>query len=73
MGEEIGRVIIESRPIGAMVYINGVYKGDTPLDLHHPVGTYTAKLELNGYKTIVIHIKVHTAFPPSEYWETFEE
>ena len=67
-----GRVLIESRPIGARVYINGVYIGCTPLDLQYSVGTYTAKLEMEGYKTRVLPIKVHTDFPPSEYWEVLE-
>lgn len=75
MGEEkiIGRAIIESKPIDAEVYINEVYYGRTPLDLRYPVGTYTAKIELEGYKSIVIPIEVHTAFPPSEYWEILEK
>ena len=67
-----GRVLIESRPIGARVYINGVYIGCTPLDLQYPVGIYTAKLEIEGYKTRVLSVKAHTDFPPSEYWEVLE-
>lgn len=75
MGEEkiIGRVIIETEPIGAMIYLNEVYYGLTPLDLHLPVGTYTGKLELKGYKTRVIPIDVEVGFPPPEYWEVLEK
>ena len=68
-----GRVLIETSPVGAKVYLNEVYYGLTPLDLHLPVGSYTAKLERAGYKTIILPIKVHTDFPPPEYWEILEK
>ena len=68
-----GRVLIETSPIGAKVYLNEVYYGRTPLDLRLPVGSYTAKLERAGYKTIILPIKVHTDFPPPEYWEILEK
>lgn len=75
MSEEkiIGRVIIETYPIGAMVYLNEVYYGVTPLDLHLLVGTYTAKLELASYKTRVLSIDVEVGFPPPEYFEVLEK
>lgn len=71
--KEIGRVIIESYPIGAKVYLNEGYYGVTPLDLHLPVGTYTGKLELEGYKPRVLPIDVEVGFPPPEYFEVLEE
>jgi hypothetical protein len=70
---EIGRVIIESEPIGAKVYLNKVYYGCTPLDLRLPVGTYMAKLDREGYKTKVLSINVEVGFPPPEYWEVLEK
>jgi len=73
METELGRVIIESEPMGAKVYINGVYYGRTSLDLQLPVGEYTAKLEKDGYKTRTLSIRADTDFPPPEYWEVLEK
>ena len=70
---ELGRVIIESEPIGAKVYLNEVYYGLTPLDLRLPVGEYTSKLEKEGYKTRTLSIRAGTDFPPPEYWEILEK
>ena len=69
----IGRVIIETKPIGAKVYLNETYYGLTPLDLHLPVGVYTCKIEKVGYKTKILSVKVDVVFPPPEYWEILEK
>lgn len=43
---------IETTPPQAAVYINGVYKGTTPLTMELEDGTYDLKLKKEGYKTI---------------------
>ncbi|NPA47179.1 MAG: PEGA domain-containing protein, partial [Thermococci archaeon] len=45
-----GQVKITSTPLGAKVYINGSYKGMTPLDLSLPPGTYNVRISKQGYK-----------------------
>ena len=73
METELGRVIIESEPIGAKVCLNEVYYGLTPLDLRLPVGVYTCKIDKEGYKTKFLSINVEVGFPPPNYWEILEE
>jgi len=45
------RLYIESYPSGAYVYINGIYRGTTPLNLELDPGTYSIRIEKSGYKT----------------------
>jgi len=45
------RLYIESYPSGAYVYINGIYKGTTPLNLELDPGTYSIRIEKSGYRT----------------------
>lgn len=40
---------MNSVPQGANVYIDGVYKGKTPLDLRMPIGKYEVRYSLEGY------------------------
>ncbi len=44
-------ILITSSPSGAEVYIGGIYKGDTPLDLtgSYSVGSYAIELKKDGY------------------------
>jgi hypothetical protein len=43
-------IYIESEPSDANVFINGEYKGITPLKLSLKEGTYTIKIKKDGYK-----------------------
>jgi len=45
-----GKLILNSNPSGAKVYINDEYKGDTPLELELQPKTYSLKLKKEGYK-----------------------
>ena len=46
-----GRLVVESRPAGASVFINGQPVGTTPLELPSvPVGEHALHLELDGYQ-----------------------
>lgn len=40
---------MNSVPQGANVYIDGVFKGKTPLDLQMPIGKYEVRYSLEGY------------------------
>jgi len=46
----LGELSIDSSP-SASVYINDVYKGDTPLNLELEKGKYTIKIEKENYET----------------------
>ncbi len=47
-----GYIQIQSLPDGANVFINGEYKGVTPLSIKLKTGEFTLRLEKEGYKTI---------------------
>ena len=40
---------VGSQPIGAQVFLSGVFKGKTPLRLNLPLGKYEVRLSLHGY------------------------
>ncbi|MBO8183446.1 MAG: PEGA domain-containing protein [Archaeoglobus sp.] len=49
LGLETGILSVTSAPTGALVYINGEYKGKTPLNLELPPRTYTVKIAKQNY------------------------
>ncbi|MGB9857020.1 MAG: PEGA domain-containing protein [Dictyoglomaceae bacterium] len=52
-----GKVILTSNPSNAQVYINNTYRGNTPLSLILPEGSYRILLKMEGYKdyeTVII-------------------
>lgn len=51
-------VIIDSRPQGASVYINGRYQGVTPITLYLSEGKYSLTLSMNGYNDLKTEIVV---------------
>ncbi len=51
-------VTITSTPSGAKVYINGAYKGETPVSVPLAFGEYDLKLSKDGYKDKVIKLVV---------------
>ncbi len=51
-------VTITSTPIGAKVYINGAYKGETPVTVPLAFGEYDLRLSKDGYKDKVIKLVV---------------
>lgn len=53
---------IKTTPEDVSVYVNGVYKGKTPLTLTLEPGTYNLKLEKEGYETI----QITTTLSPGE-------
>jgi serine/threonine protein kinase len=54
-----GRLVLESSPPGARVYLNDQLRGTTPLALSNlGAGTYTMRLDLQGYNTKVEIIDV---------------
>ena len=53
----LGELSIDSSP-SASVYINDVYKGDTPLNLELEKGKYTIKIEKENYETYTETIEI---------------
>lgn len=49
---EKGSVRITSEPVGALVYLNDVLKGNTPFTYEGNAGPLRLKLELEGYNTL---------------------
>jgi hypothetical protein len=47
-----GNVFINTTPDQVWVYIDGRFQGVTPLNLTMPIGTYTVRLEREGYLAI---------------------
>ena len=46
----LGRLEVQSRPTGAMVYINGQLEGSTPVIEDVPSGDYRVRVSMKGYK-----------------------
>ncbi len=63
-----GRAIINSSPPGALVFINGVARGATPLDLHLPTGSHTLQLQ-NGASMRTLPLDVQANQVTSHYIE----
>ena len=53
-----GTLDVNSSPSGAKVYINGAYRGRTPLSLGLNPGTYDLELRLSGYQTYRARVQV---------------
>ncbi len=53
-----GIIILSSNPSDASVYLNGDYKGKTPLELSVSPGTYTIKVTMTGYEDYMKMITV---------------
>lgn len=49
---------VRSSPSGAQVFLDGVYRGRTPLDLRLAPGRYNLELRLEGYKTYQVVIRL---------------
>ncbi len=49
---KFGYLKVDSTPTGAKVYIDGTPRGSTPLTLKLDVGSYTLKLEKDGYEVV---------------------
>ena len=45
----IGTLVVDSAPVSGEVILNGRARGETPLKLELPVGTYAAKITASGY------------------------
>jgi len=53
-----GALEINSSPSGAKVYIDGVYRGRTPLNISLNPGTHDVELRLPGYQTYRVRVQV---------------
>jgi hypothetical protein len=55
---EKGTIIINTTPAGAMVSINGVQQGISPITLSVDAGTYSITIQLSGYNDISTSVTV---------------
>ncbi|MBP7733706.1 MAG: PEGA domain-containing protein [Caldisericia bacterium] len=53
-------VNIKTNPQGAVVYIDEIYKGETPMTVQLPEGDHSLRLVLSGRKSILKTVKVQT-------------
>jgi len=68
--ENFGRVFIDTKPEGANIYIDGVYKGKTPFsDERMEAKAYKVKLQMENYYD---REEVISVYPNREYRNTFE-
>ncbi len=57
--EGMGSLVIESRPPGAAVTVNGVPRGTTPITIGRiPVGSYTVTMRLSKYQPVSMVVRV---------------
>jgi predicted nucleic acid-binding Zn-ribbon protein len=54
-----GKITISSEPSGALLYLDGIYIGTTPLSLDVPVGTHTLNTSKDGYEEWTQNIVVN--------------
>jgi hypothetical protein len=55
----VGSVVVESRPAGAQVFLDGRGVGVTPLSIPSvPIGSHVVRLELSGHKRWSTPIRV---------------
>jgi serine/threonine-protein kinase len=62
-----GLLRIESQPAGAIVNVNGVFRGLTPLELPElPLGSYDVRLEMKGFEPRLERVALTHESPHSE-------
>ncbi len=70
---EVDRIVLRSNPSKARVYINGFYRGETPLTIEDPPrGEYSITLEKEGYRSFEAWIR-YGGSGTLEYERTLEE
>lgn len=50
--KDVVQVSISSTPPNANIYIDGIFKGNTPSNISLPEGNYNLKMNITGYKSI---------------------
>lgn len=50
--KDLIKISISSTPPNANIYIDGIFKGNTPSDINLPEGNYSLKMNITGYKSI---------------------
>ncbi len=63
-----GEAVIESRPAGAIVFVDGVQRGLTPLRVTLPTGTHDLDLQIAGVKRS-LHLAIDPRTIASQYVE----
>jgi hypothetical protein len=57
---ETGTLVVDSRPDGATIFLDGKRIGTTPLTLDVKVGQYTVGLDIPGYKRWASTVKINS-------------
>jgi serine/threonine-protein kinase len=55
---KVASVVVESRPAGAGIFVNGEAKGKAPVALDLPLGTYNIKASLAGYEDREVRLEL---------------
>ena len=64
----LGRIIADSDPQGAKVYVDSAYVGDTPVNVNIEMGPHTLLISKDGYNQISFSINVDRDTEPFEYF-----
>lgn len=56
--QETTNVLISSVPSGANIYIDNIYRGETPVAIGLPEGSYSIRMNITGYKNITSNFNV---------------
>jgi hypothetical protein len=59
---------IRSEPDGARVYVDGDYRGETPLTIELEKRTHRVRLEKEGFEPRTSHVSVKTNDDPLVFW-----
>lgn len=52
----IGRILVTSEPLAALIFLNGVYKARTPAEMNLTTGDYTIVLVKDDYETVSVPV-----------------
>lgn len=63
-----GTTTIYTLPDGARVYVDGSYRGDTPLTLELEKRSHRVRLEKDGFDPTTSHISTRTSDNPGTFW-----
>jgi hypothetical protein len=61
---KLGKVIVDSLPEGAKIYIDSAYAGETPVNVSVEMGNHTLMITKDGYNSMSVPINVDKSVEP---------